>query len=153
MAKPLFKRILVPHDFSSEADQALRVAGQLAGGSGTVTALHVIEPYYGPTDMTFATMVPPPESLVPEQRRELEGRVRKILGAAARRATVRVRVGDPGREIVRAAGKADSVVMATMGRTGISHLLIGSVAERVVRMSPVPVLTLRARTRARRKRR
>ena len=133
MAKPLFKRILVPHDFSSEADQALRVAGQLAGGSGTVTALHVIEPYYGPTDMTFATMVPPPESLVPEQRRELEGRVRKILGAAARRATVRVLVGDPGREIVLRADRRLSYaevkkVLESVQAAGF--LAVGLVAER-----------------------
>jgi len=44
---------------------------------------------------------------------------------------------------VQAARAADSIVMATLGRTGLAHLVIGSVAEKVVRHSPVPVLTLR----------
>jgi nucleotide-binding universal stress UspA family protein len=137
--------MLVPHDFSDEADQALRLAGQLAASGGKVTVLHVIEPYYGPADLTYATMIPPPESLVPEQQRDLTQRVRKVLGAKGPRVAVQVTVGQPANEIVRAAAKADTVVMATMGRTGLGHLLIGSVAEKVVRHSPVPVLTVRAR--------
>ena len=150
MPSPLFRRILVPHDFSDEADQALRLAGQLAtGADGKVMVLHVIEPYYGPADLTYAAMVPPPESLVPEQRRDLEQRVRKVLGGKPPRVTIDVTVGHPANEIVRAAEKADTVVMATMGRTGLGHLLIGSVAEKVVRHSPVPVLTVRARKRKR----
>lgn len=150
MPTPLFRRILVPHDFSDEADQALRLAGQLAaGGGGKIAVLHVIEPYYGPADLTYAAMVPPPESLVPEQRRDLEQRVRKVLGAKAPRFTVEVTVGHPANEIVRASEKADTVVMATMGRTGLGHLLIGSVAEKVVRHATVPVLTIRARPRGR----
>jgi nucleotide-binding universal stress UspA family protein len=88
-------------------------------------------------------MVPPAESLVPEQRRELEQRVRRLLGPKARRTAVQIVVGNPGSEIVLAAAKADLVVMATMGRTGLGHLLIGSVAEKVVRHSTTPVLTVR----------
>jgi nucleotide-binding universal stress UspA family protein len=150
MPGSLFRRILVPHDFSDEADQALRVAAQLAsGGGGRLDVLHVIEPYYGPADLTYAAMVPPPESLVPEQRRDLEERVAKVLGPKGPRVTVQVTVGHPATEIVRAAEKADTIVMATMGRTGLGHLLIGSVAEKVVRHSPVPVLTVRARSRGR----
>lgn len=152
MASPLFRRVLVPHDFSDEADQALRLAGQLAAGDdGKVLVLHVIEPYYGPADLTYAAMVPPPESLVPEQRRDLEQRVRKILGAKPPRFAVEVTVGHPANEIARAAAKADVIVMATMGRTGLGHLLIGSVAEKVVRHAPVPVLTIRARPRKRKR--
>jgi nucleotide-binding universal stress UspA family protein len=150
MPSPLFRRILVPHDFSDEADQALRLAAQLAaGGGGRLQVLHVIEPYYGPADLTYAAMIPPPESIVPEQRRDLEQRVRKVLGANAPRTSVTVLVGHPANEIVRAAASADTIVMATMGRTGLGHLLIGSVAEKVVRHSPVPVLTVPARLRTR----
>jgi universal stress protein A len=147
MASPVFRSILVPHDFSSEADDALRLAAQLAGPSTTLTVLHVIEPYVGPSDITFATLVPPPQSLVPDQRRELEARVRKLLRNGAGPVKVQVVVGSPASEIVRAAAKASLVVMATMGRTGLAHLLIGSVAEKVVRHSPTPVLTTRPRRR------
>lgn len=147
MPNPLFRRILVPHDFSDEADQALRLAGQLAAGGGKLHVLHVIEPYYGPADLTYAAMVPPPESMIPDQRRDLEQRVRKVLGSNVVKATVTVLVGQPANEIVRAAEKADTIVMATMGRTGLGHLLIGSVAEKVVRHSAVPVLTIRTRPR------
>jgi len=54
-------------------------------------------------------------------------------------------VGEPAAEIVEFAqqGGFDLIVMSTHGRTGIAHALLGSVAERVVRRSPVPVLTIR----------
>ena len=144
MARSIFRRILVPHDFSDEADQALRLAAQLASATGgRLDVLHVLEPYYGPADLTYAAMVPPPESLVPEQRRDLELRTRKVLGAKGPKTNVSVVVGHPATEIVRAGEKADAIVMATMGRTGLGHLLIGSVAEKVVRHATVPVLTMR----------
>ena len=73
------------------------------------------------------------------------GRSGGVNGAKAPRVAVLVTVGHPANEIVRAAAKADTIVMATMGRTGLGHLLIGSVAEKVVRHSPVPVLTMRAK--------
>jgi nucleotide-binding universal stress UspA family protein len=60
--------------------------------------------------------------------------------------------GEAVSTIVAAARKADVVVMATVGRTGLAHLLLGSVAERVVRQCPVPVLTVRAQAIKRRKR-
>jgi nucleotide-binding universal stress UspA family protein len=70
----------------------------------------------------------------------------------------RVVMGDPVDRILDAACAVDSIVMATSGRTGLSRLLIGSVAERVVRHAPVPVLALRPgatrkKTRPRRKKR
>jgi nucleotide-binding universal stress UspA family protein len=58
-------------------------------------------------------------------------------------------VGPPAGCILEAARKADAIVMGTLGRTGLPHLLIGSVAERVVRHAPVPVLTVRAPARRR----
>ena len=150
MARSIFRRILVPHDFSDEADDALRLAAQIASGTGgRVHVLHVLEPYYGPADLTYAAMVPPPESLVPEQMRDLEQRVKKVLGGKAPKVTVGVVVGHPATEIVRAGEKADVIVMATIGRTGLSHLLIGSVAEKVVRHAAAPVLTIRVQPKRR----
>jgi nucleotide-binding universal stress UspA family protein len=53
-------------------------------------------------------------------------------------------IGAPAGCILEAAHKADAIVMGTLGRSGLRHLLLGSVAERVVRHAPIPVLTVRA---------
>jgi nucleotide-binding universal stress UspA family protein len=68
--------------------------------------------------------------------------------------TCRVEIGAPVERILAAARGADTIVMSTLGRTGLPHLVIGSIAERVVRHAPVPVLSLRSRPgRARSRRR
>jgi nucleotide-binding universal stress UspA family protein len=153
MPRSSFRRILVPHDFSAEADQAMRLAAKLPDCRELIV-LHVLEPYYGPVDPVYSAMIPPPQALIPEQRALLERRVRRVVGARRPRAAVRVVVGKASEQIVKAAAGADLVVMPTTGRTGLTHVLIGSVAERVVRFSPTPVLTIRTRRRgARRARR
>jgi nucleotide-binding universal stress UspA family protein len=58
-------------------------------------------------------------------------------------------LGHPVERILDAARRADTIVMATAGRSGLAHLVIGSVAERVVRHAPVPVLTIRPAARRR----
>ena len=65
----------------------------------------------------------------------------------------RVVIGVPLQQILTAARDADSIVMATMGRSGLVHALLGSVAEKVVRHAPIPVLTVRAGRAGRRARR
>jgi len=145
MAK-LFKRILVPHDFSDPATHALRVAAELAAEHrGTLDVLHVLPPFYSgvgfPTQAEIA-WTPPPE-MVRDLRARLEQLVARKLGRHARIATCRVVLGDPVQSILAAARRADTIVMATLGRTGLAHLVMGSIAERVVRHSPVPVLTVR----------
>jgi universal stress protein A len=147
----LFRRILVPHDFSAPANRALKVAGQLAADArGRITVLHALLPY-PLTGLTPAEGIPfiPPQDLVKPARERLEALVRRTLGRRVR-VNCRVVVGDATQEILAAARAATSIVMATEGRTGLSHLLIGSVAEKVVRHSPRPVLTLRTAARARR---
>ena len=147
MPAPLFRRILVPHDFSPQATVALKAAANLARThGGSLTALHVIVPFYMPADVPFglaADTLPPPAQFVPEQKAQLEKIVTKALGADAPPVTYRVDVGDASQCILDAARRADLVVMSTSGRSGLSHLLIGSVAEKVVRHSTVPVLTIR----------
>lgn len=143
MAKTPFRRILVPHDFSAPADFALRQAAALArAAGGRLRVLHVMEPMYVPINVPSQAM-PDPYALVPTQKAALERQVRKVLGAGAPPCTVDVEVGQPTAFILEAARRADSIVMATHGRTGLRHLLLGSVAERVVRASPIPVLTVR----------
>jgi nucleotide-binding universal stress UspA family protein len=151
--RQLFRRILVPHDLSAHADRALRVAADLARAArGRLVVLHVLAPYplTGLTPLEGVPMVTPADLVTPSRKRLVE-RVGRVLGRRAASADVRVVVGDPASEIVRTAGRAGSIVMSTEGRTGLSHLLIGSVAEKVVRHAACPVLTLRgARTRRRR---
>jgi nucleotide-binding universal stress UspA family protein len=154
----LFRRILVPHDFSDHATDALRTALELARERrGRVIVLHAIVPFepiaaIPPGEMA---MLIPPAELIAEARKRLEALVQKLAaGPHAPRTDCRVVIGDPYQCILEAARDADSIVMATAGRTGLAHLLIGSVAEKVVRHAPVPVLTIRparsSRPRARR---
>lgn len=144
-------RILVPVDFSEGSRRALRYADFLADRfDAKVVALHVWEPapvvapdqvmwIGGDADTFWSTMS---EDL----RRRLEALVREEAPGLAARATVEVEAGYVAHTILRKVEKDgfDLVVMGTHGRTGLSHVLIGSVAERVVRLSPVPVVTLRS---------
>ena len=150
----LFRRILVPHDFSAPADRALAVAAELARAHrGRLLVLNVIPPYQPVVGVPGEMMWVPPPPPVELERRRLERIVARTVGRNdAPRVTCRVVVADPFRAIMNAARDADAIVMATAGRTGLSHLLIGSVAEKVVRHSPVPVLTIRPRAAVARRR-
>ncbi len=142
-----FRRILVPHDFSPTATRALRVAADLAERHrGRITVLHVLTPFYSgpgyPTQEEIAWT--PPAEMARERERRLGDLVREALGARARLVTCRAVFGEAVPAILDAAADADVIVMTTLGRSGLGRFLIGSVAERVVRHSPVPVLTVRA---------
>ncbi|MCC6849681.1 MAG: universal stress protein [Deltaproteobacteria bacterium] len=150
-----FRRILVPHDLSANATHALRVASTLADRhDGRITLLHVLTPFYtGPGYPTQDEIAwTPPAEIAREREARLAEVARKALGAGAKRVTCRAVMGEAVPAILAAAARADVVVMSTLGRTGLAHLLIGSVAEKVVRHAPTPVLTVRAPVgRARRK--
>jgi nucleotide-binding universal stress UspA family protein len=155
MATKLFRRILVPHDFSAPATRALAVAAQLARAHrGRLLVLHVVGPFHPATALPTEApaWVPEPE-LIEGERRRLERIVSDTVGRrGGPPAECRIVIGDPFRRIADATRGVDSIVMATAGRTGLSHLLIGSVAEKVVRHARVPVLTVRGPTPARRRR-
>lgn len=134
------KPILVPVDLSETSDRALLYATELASSPGQITALHVGIPY--------TAVEPPYMYLIDEQgrRRQLEESVHEHFADDKYRGVrVEVRFGDPGDEIASFAREhgAGLIVMPSHGRTGLSHLLVGSVAERVVRYAPCPVLVLR----------
>lgn len=143
-----FRRILVPHDLSESATYALRVAAELAARhDARITVLHVLTPFYtGPGYPTQDEIAwTPPAEIARDREARLAGIVRKALGsAAARKVVCRAVMGEAVPTILEAAARADVVVMSTFGRTGLAHLLIGSVAEKVVRHATVPVLTVRA---------
>ena len=140
----LFRRILVPHDFSNHATRALKVAAELAREhSGRLLVLHVITPFHPVTAFPEEGVALVSEAdLMKGERSRLEALVARTLGR--RRTPVRctVTIGDPYHRIAAAARGVDVVVMSTAGRTGLAHILVGSVAEKVVRHAPVPVLTI-----------
>jgi nucleotide-binding universal stress UspA family protein len=129
-AKRLVRSILVPHDLSTHAGRAMKLAAALAGPEGRLIVLHVVA---GDASRKGA------------QRRLSRLVARTSKGRRAPSVDCRVETGDPYRRIARAARDADAIVMCTAGRTGLPHLVIGSVAEKVVRHAPVPVLTIRPR--------
>lgn len=146
----LFERILVPYDFSEPAARALRVAvGLAARHRGTLLVMHAIPPIY-PTH--GRPLLPPAAEVREVGQRLAEAVARAVKGKRLPRVRSSVMIGPPAGCILEASGKADSIVMGTLGRTGLPHFLLGSVAERVVRHAQVPVLTVGARPRGRTKR-
>ena len=147
----LFRNVLVPYDFSRHATRALGVAAELAGAhEGRLLVVHVV-PRIAQLVGIPPGAFPPAEvtaELVQEQQRRRESRVTRTV---LKRTPVecRVVVGDPVHTILAATRGMSSVVMGTLGLTGVARFVIGSVAERVVRHSPIPVLTMRAGARLR----
>ena len=142
-----YRRILWPTDFSEFAKGALPHALHLAADAGAeLVMLHVF--------------TPPPPYTMPEisgdlwaemlqkQRAAAEERLRRLAGQI-REPKIQIRTvlaeGAPFDQILQTAERlqCDLIVIATHGHTGLAHVLIGSVAENVVRRAPCPVLTVR----------
>jgi nucleotide-binding universal stress UspA family protein len=136
------RTILLPTDFSDPSGLAFRLACALARDFGArLVLLHVVE---------F------PANVYPEATRHddpalrhpaLWDKVRQLrLPSPEVRVEHRLADGDAAAEVLRAAAEthSDLIVMGTHGRTGLKHLLMGSVAEQVVRKAPCPVLTVKA---------
>ncbi len=144
----LFRHILVPVDFGESSERALSTAVELARRfEARLTLLHVCEiPAYAYSGMAEAPvdLLTPIEDAAEEQMSIKLPEVRKLYAPAE----AIVRTGVAWQEILSAAedAGADLIVMGTHGRSGMGHLLLGSVAEKVVRLSPIPVLTVRAIT-------
>lgn len=137
------ERILVPTDGSSHADTAVERAIELAKVlRKPVVAIYVVD---HPSFQAF-----PPESLLVDVsdviRKEAAHVLEKVRARAARDGVaiqVEIREGHPADEIVRAATQKDLIVIATHGRRGLTRMLLGSVAETVIRHAACPVLVVR----------
>ena len=142
------KRILTATDFSRASDVALRYAAAFAKAfDAEVILCHVLE------RPDFMSNLPPVgEAYFPadlDELREKHARVRceQVLAAVGlSQARVLLLHGSPAGEITRAAAAeaVDLIIAGTHGRGAIAHLLLGSVAERIVRTAPCPVLTVRS---------
>ena len=141
--------ILAPTDFSAHSERAVRYACGLAERLGSeLHLLHVLSEILpaGPDPLLMPVM--PPEYYEENEERAKET-LRGLLQPAwgtPRSLVTAVRWGGPVETIVAYAGElnVDLVVIATHARTGLSHALLGSVAERIVREAPCPVLTIRS---------
>jgi nucleotide-binding universal stress UspA family protein len=151
---PAVTRVLVPIDFSPSARAALEYATFLVGRLGAdLEVLHVWEPpgYVGPDTLALLPLAPGQPGW-DQTRGEVLREVEHFLGkgtARPKQLSVRVEAGEPSDTILKIAkdGGTDLIVMGTHGRTGLSRLLIGSVAEAVLRRSTCPVLTIRVPSR------
>lgn len=143
----MFKRILCATDFSDTAETAWEAACQLARvHQAELTLVHVFVELPVYPEVAVTTI----QGVWEEQRLWIEQQLtERVEAATARGITARylLRTGTAPEEIARASTDegADLVVVGTHGRTGIDRLLIGSVAERVVRAAPCPVLTVKPR--------
>jgi nucleotide-binding universal stress UspA family protein len=142
------KRMLVPTDFSPASDIAFNYALDMARRQGaSLHLLHVID------DASFATAYPDGFYVeLPGLRAQLTDEAKRRLEAMTSRcetlgvtASVEVAIGRPARIVTEVAAfrGTDLIVMGTHGRSGFAHLVLGSVAERVVRTAPCAVLTVR----------
>ncbi len=144
----LFKKILFCTDLSRTADHAFRYALELAKtyGSQLIIFHSVHQPFYPMLSEPFVvTQVVDQAEDAMRQEAEKEIRRRYVTSLPEGvEAQIVVRSGTPSQEILRVIGeaKADLVVMGARGRSPLELLLFGSVAHRVVKRSPVPVLTV-----------
>jgi nucleotide-binding universal stress UspA family protein len=147
-----FKRVLVTTDFSALGDEAIGHAFRVGADHGAEVVLcHVIET--PPTPSPLYAHYSPSGLFQPEQRRRAEEEARKALlervpkepPLSEVKHRAHVTHGEPIAEILRLAEeeKADLLVIATHGRTGLKHFFLGSVVERVIRHAPCPVMVIR----------
>ncbi len=142
----MFKKILCPVDFSEFTKEVIAYAADISKRYGAeLHVLHVIPnlTYFTPYE-SFLT----PENLVAIEKNiqdDVDRDFKKVLGRVDIDVRKAVRTGVAFVEIIDYAKTEgiDLIVMGTHGRSGIEHILIGNVAEKVVRKSPCPVMTIR----------
>ena len=139
----MYKRILIPTDFSRSSFAAFKPAAAMAAKfSSKIILLHVAEDvpvyafYIGSTQKKLN------EQLVEHSAKEMRKAARRLN---YKNSELIVRIGNVQKELLRVVKekKIDTIVMATHGHTGLANVLIGSVAEKIVRHAPCHVLTVK----------
>jgi len=135
------KLVLVPYDFSEEAREAIDTALQLVSSPADIRVVYAMQ------DLSPLEMGEMWTTIDDQVRRDhaLKAMREKLADPRYARVMLDVVFGDPGHAITNYAGdaKVELIVLPSHGRTGIQRLLIGSVAERIVRYAHCPVLVLR----------
>jgi len=138
-----FKKILIPTDGSEYTKEAIKKGLELAKTSeADVTALYVVDQtsfINFPMDSTIVSVY----SLLENEGKDAVEYVCALGASMGLKVSVRIEEGSPSRKIIDASKDYDLIVMGTLGRTGISKLLLGSTVEKVVRFASCPVLVIR----------
>lgn len=143
----LFQRILVPFDFSSLAEDGVRLAEQLAEvHHAHLDIIHVVEEPAFPSFFKLGAMRI--YGMVPDLEKVAWTALEKRFGNPDHQKGLEFHVvkGTSDEEIIRFAGahEIDLVVLTSHGLSGLQHVLMGSVAEKVIHMAPCPVLVVKA---------
>jgi nucleotide-binding universal stress UspA family protein len=144
----VFSKILVPVEYSEPCRDALELAAELAAPQSA--ALVVLHAWEVPTYVSDHVS-PGGHSLFDMVRQRAEEEMKTFLAGAKLPGGVsvetRIESGEPAHVVLDAIREngCDLVVLSTHGRTGLSHVVLGSIAEKIVRLSPVPVLTVPSR--------
>jgi nucleotide-binding universal stress UspA family protein len=143
-----FSKILVPVDFSPHSREATLYAVDLARRySAPITLVHAYQPIVYALPESYVVYTPNQlANILTELQKQLAAAKVDAELAGATKVDTSVLQGDVASQIVQCAvdGGHDLIVMGTHGRTGPAHLLLGSIAEKVVRRAPCPVLTVHA---------
>jgi nucleotide-binding universal stress UspA family protein len=144
------RRIMVPIDYSQNSQIALSYASELATSFGA--SLDIVHVWDRPTYVTDAVMVQRPgeahkpigELIRENAQKDMNEYLASVTLPSGVSAESRLLSGEPAAALLGELkkGEHDLVVLSTHGRTGFAHLLLGSIAEKLVRLSPVPVLTV-----------
>jgi len=142
-----FHKILVPLDFSEHSDAALNLAVELGREKGG--EVHLLHAYELPAAVTMAYGIAIPQSVWDSVQQAAQERLDQAFArvkAAGVKGKTHFATGPASDAITAAAAelKADLIVMGTRGLRGLKHVLLGSVAERVLRTAHCPVLTVKA---------
>lgn len=142
----VFKHVLVAYDFSEASGRALELAAAMVRESGV--DLHVVHVCEIPPLVDVPNWIDLVTPIKEQAQARLGELIRSIRDVAPGAKGV-LKVGNAWEEILVAASEvgADLIIAGTHGRRGVAHAFIGSVAERVVRHSEIPVLTARSRVR------
>lgn len=139
----VFKNILVPTDGSEYTKAAVKKAMELAKlAGGKITALYVLDQTIL-TNMPMDTAVMNVYNTLEKEGKQAVDYVRDLGAAEGVPVELSVKEGTPVKVILDESPNYDIIVMGTLGRTGMSKLLMGSVAERVVRAAQCPVMVVR----------
>lgn len=135
------EKVVVPIDYSDESFQALDTALDLVEGPGHVHVIHVL-PDLSLEEFGVAWEAIEDQTRIGEAEKALG---KRLADSKYEGLNVKIAVGSPAEEIAAFCQElgADLIVMPSHGRTGLKHLLLGSVAERVTRLAHCPVLVLR----------
>ncbi len=147
----MFEKILIATDGSKHSEKAAEEALQMAGlTGGKVTVLYVadVSNYFAPVDMSYNIadeVIGSMRSLVLKDGGEAVKRVEEMAKVAGIPIEGKIIEGNPANDIMKFAeeSKMDLIVIGGIGKTGLEKFLLGSVAEKVVRNSKVPVMVVR----------